>query len=131
MSLEQSIDRLSGLIEQLIKQLGAGRSAGAAELAKAETTKAETTKAEIIKAVKDKAVKAKLAEAILDYEKDIRVKFQFLAANGRPMAVEILKFYQDKAGREGKLSEVLDPSDYQEAYDKIEAALASIRQAGA
>lgn len=133
MSLEQSVDRLSGLIEQLIKQLEAGRSAGAAPAPQANKAKpAPQAEAKSAPQAETKAPQAEAeAKPALDYEKDIKVKFQFLAANDRPKAVAILKSYQDKAGREGKLVEVLDPADYQEAYDRIEAALVSLRPPGA
>jgi len=130
MSLEQSIDRLSGLIEQLIHQLELGR-AGASAAAQTPTAEVKppkppkpsssgTTKTPTDPAAESSAPSDSGESTGLDYEKDV-LPFALKLARGpkRSELVALIKSYNPNATR---LSEV-DPKHYPDALQKIKSAL--------
>lgn len=141
MSLEQSVDRLSNLIEQLIHQLELGRTprteapTGQAEAPKPEKP-AKAPKAEKpvessgatkgsgkSTAPTDTGESTGAKKAPTDCHADVAPSFSKLVAKDREAAVKILKRYQDANGKTGKLCEVLKPEDLEGCLADVLAAL--------
>ncbi len=125
MALEQSIDRLSGLIEQLITQLEAGRSAQTGALpgksqpaatqtaektvatAPASTTPAQESRSEgksSSGATKESGTSTAPAAtgesekpAGLDYVKHVAPRFSLLVAKDRPAAIALMRKHKADA----------------------------------
>ena len=126
--LEQSIDRLSGLIEQLIKQLELGRQAAPVEAAtpvptqppaKAEksTSSTGTTKSTGGAA---SAPAASGESTGLDYRADIAPRFQVLVQKDRPAAVALIAKLKPGAK---KLTEAIEGHDLADVLAQINALI--------
>ncbi len=126
--LEQSIDRLSGLIEQLIKQLELGRQAAPVEAAtpvptqppaKAEksTSSTGTTKSTGGAA----SAPADSGESTgLDYMTDVAPRFQVLVQKDRPAAVALIAKLKPGAK---KLTEAIEGHDLADVLAQINALI--------
>ena len=126
--LEQSIDRLSNLIEQLIKQLELGRQAAPVEAAtpvptqppaKAEksTSSTGTTKS----TVGDVSAPADSGESTgLDYMTDIAPRYQVLVQKNRPAAVALIAKLKPGAK---KLTEAVEGHDLVDVLAQINALI--------
>lgn len=136
MSLEQSIDRLSTLIEQLIHQLELGRSgAGRPADPAPDAPKAEKpAKPAPEKASKSSGVTSESTTSIApaasgvssgpnDCLTDVAPAFSRLVAKDRATAVALLQKYQAKNGKTGKLCDVLGPEDLEGCLVDVLAAL--------
>ena len=142
MALEQSIDRLSALIEQLIAQLEAGRSGGAEAPKPAPTQPAKTTPAAPVAVAQESPSEGKSssgatkplastapadtgestgAPAELDYEKDIMpLVARAIAENHRDEVVAMIQHFKPGAK---KLSEALTREQYPNALSHIRKIL--------
>jgi hypothetical protein len=128
MSLEQSVDRLSSLIEALIKQLELGRS-GSPAPTPAATGKSSSggTKNSEATASAPADTGAGLGQHApdtssateLDYMRDIAPRFSALVTKDRPAAIKLMQSYKPDAK---KLSEI-DKAHWAEALAKINALL--------
>ena len=127
MALEQSIDRLSALIEQLIGQLEAGRTAksGATPQPEAKAAKVDTPVNRVI----EKAETAKAEPAAedvvpaLDYVKDVAPRFSLLVAKDRTAAIALMREFKADAK---KLEEAILGDDGKHDQVKMNAALTQI-----
>ena len=105
MSLEQSIDRLSTLIEQLIAQLELGRSAGAAPTKTEEAPKEEKapkgkSSSGATKTTPESVAPSDSGESTgLDYVKDVAPRFSLLVAKNREEAIKLMRGYKADAKR--------------------------------
>lgn len=139
MALEQSIDRLSTLIEQLIYQLELGRGGN---VPKPEAVPEKEKAPEAPKAKSAKAEKASPSSGATkesdtstapsasgestgpkDCLTDVAPAFSKLVAKDRTAAVALLKKYQDQNGKTGKLCDVLKPEDLEGCLVDVLAAL--------
>lgn len=139
MSLEQSIDRLSTLIEQLIGQLEAGRTAksGATPQPEAKAVKAEPAKSaiqdgdvtqiirreDIAKVMAQAQANAEDVVSVLDYVKDVAPRFSLLVAKDRTAAIALMREFKADAK---KLEEAILGADGKHDQAKMAAALVQI-----
>lgn len=143
MSLEQSIDHLSTLIEQLITQLETGRSAGQVQAlgpppgqtAKAKPTAAPepasaspsespsngTSSSGGTKSSDTSTAPADTgASTGLDYVRDVAPRFSLLVAKNRPAALDMIQRLTPGAK---KLSEAIHEGEYVAVLAEINALL--------
>lgn len=125
--LEQSIDRLSNLIEQLIKQLELGRQAAPVEAvtpvptqpakAKKPSPSTGTTKSTADAA----SAPADSGESTgLDYMTDVAPRFQVLVQKDRPAAVALIAKLKPGAK---KLTEAVEGHDLADVLAQINALI--------
>lgn len=125
--LEQSIDRLSGLIEQLIKQLELGRQAAPVEA----TTPVPTQPTKAGKPSPSTGTTKSTAGAAsapadsgestgLDYMTDVAPRFQVLVQKNRPAAVALIAKLKPGAK---KLTEAVEGHDLADVLAQINALI--------
>lgn len=131
MSLEQSIDNLSSLIQQLIKQLEMGRHGNAAPAAapeppvtvrqgKPQAEKSAASSGDTSASSPSGAQPASGESPALDYLKDVAPRFSKLVVSNKLAALELIEQYKPGAK---KLSEALEPHQFAECLAKINALL--------